>query len=144
MPSTRTTPQNPIATLEDGGYRITTARREIVQVLESKADGFTVEQIANLLSHVGRATVYRTIKLFLKTGVLCKLSSIDGTPMYSISLVEHHHHTVCVGCGAVGEFRDTTIERLLRGLGSDIDGEMVGHKMEFYVRCRGCLNLAAN
>jgi len=42
--------------------------------------------------------------------------------MYSLARVEHHHHTVCVHCGSVSEFRDVTVERLLRTLGEDIAG----------------------
>ena len=88
---------------------------------------------------MGRATVYRTLKLLLEAGVVCKLALPDGAPRYSLARVEHHHHTLCVRCGTVGEFRDATIERLLRGVGGDIADRIVGHRMEFYIICRECL-----
>lgn len=139
MTGTRPIRPDSLAVLEDRGYRVTGPRRSIISLLDHKEEGFSVEEICNGLPDVGRATVYRTFKLLLEAGVICKLALPDGAPKYSLARVEHHHHTFCVACGAVGEFRDTTIERLLRTIGEDISGEIVGHRMEFYIVCQECL-----
>ncbi len=128
-----------MAVLEDGGYRSTAPRRAIIEALEEKEEGFTADEIGRELPTVGRATIFRTIKLLLQSGVICKLNLMDGAPRYSLSRVEHHHHTVCVGCGDVGEFRATTIERLMRAIGEDIPGDIVGHRIEIYVTCARCI-----
>ncbi len=133
-----------MAVLEDQGYRVTAPRQTIVRLLERKQEGFTAEEIIAELPDVGRATVYRTIKLLLRAGVVCKLANMDGAPMYSLSRAEHHHHTVCVACGSVGEFRAATVERLLRGLADDIPGQILGHRIEFYITCDTCLPAAAS
>ena len=127
-----------LATLEDRGYRLTGPRREIIDLLGHKQDGFSAEEIYAELPRVGRATVYRTIKLLLEAEVVCKLTLLDGAPKYALACVGHHHHTVCVSCGTVGDFRGTTHKRLLRTLGSDITDEIVGHRIEFYVICQSC------
>ena len=132
-----------LAVLEDNGYRVTSPRRSIISLLEDKFDGFSAEQISNELPGVGRATVYRTIKLLLDAGVICKLVLPNGASKYSLARVEHHHHTLCIRCGTVGEFRDATIERLVRAIGEDISGEIVGHRMEFHVVCEQCLAASA-
>ena len=126
-----------LAVLEDGGYRITAPRRSVIAALSLKDEGFTAEELCDELPGVGRATVYRTIKLLQKAGVICKLAMPDGAPKYSLARVEHHHHTVCVKCGAVGEFRHATIERLLRAIGQEISGEIVGHRLEVFTVCAG-------
>ena len=136
---TTSTKPDLLAVLEDRGYRSTGPRRDVVQLLEQKGEGFSAEEISDELPGVGRATVYRTIKLLLDAGVICKLALPDGAPKYSLARVEHHHHTVCVRCGTVGEFRAVTIERLLRVLGDDISGQIVGHRLEFYITCQECL-----
>ncbi len=128
-----------MAILEDRGYRSTAPRRAIIRVLDGKQEGFTAEEVVNELPGVGRATIFRTLKLLMEVGVICKLNLIDGAPRYSLSRVEHHHHTVCVKCGNVGEFRAATVERLLRTLGNDIPGNIVGHRIELYVNCDQCL-----
>ena len=129
-----------MAVLEDQGYRSTAPRRAIIRLLEHKQEGFTAEEICGELPSVGRATVYRTIKLLLGAGVICRLNLLDGAPRYSLSRVEHHHHTICVKCGNVGEFRAATVERLMRAIGDDIPGDIVGHSIEFYITCKPCLS----
>ena len=141
--ATAATRPDPMAILEDHGYRSTAPRRAVIALLEQKEEGFTAEEISEELPAVGRATVYRTIKLLLQVGVVCRLNLLDGAPRYSLSRIEHHHHTVCVRCGTVGEFRAATIERLIRGIGSDIPGEILGHRIEFYVTCDQCSQAAA-
>ncbi len=127
-----------VSVLEDRGYRPTAPRCAIIRILEGKLEGFTAEEISNELPGVGRATIFRTIKLLMEVGVICRLNLLDGAPRYSLSRVGHHHHTVCVRCGNVGEFRATTVERLMKGLGSGIPGEIVGHRIEVYVICDKC------
>ena len=125
--------------LENRGYRSTAPRRAIVELMEGKKEGFTAEEISIELPQVGRATVFRTVKLLLNAGVLCRLNMLDGAPRYTISSVEHHHHTICVQCGSVGEFRATIIENLMRAVSEQIPGEIVGHRFEFFVNCEICV-----
>ena len=128
-----------ITTLEDRGFRLTKPRRDVATAIEMQPDAFTAEDLCESLPNVGRATVYRTIKLLVDTGALCKLAMPDGAPKYSLARVGHHHHTVCVRCGKVGDFRDTTVERMLRSLAKEVDGQIVGHRMEVYVDCSDCV-----
>ena len=130
---------DPLALLEDRGYRVTEPRRSVIGLIDGKEEGFSAEEICAELSGVGRATVYRTLKLLLEAGVVCKVALPNGAPMYSRARVGHHHHTLCVRCGTVGDFRGATVERLMRTIGEDISGEIVGHRMEFYVVCKDCL-----
>ena len=139
------TPQPDImAILEDRGYRSTGPRRDVIHALEGKRDSFSAAQICDELPGVGRATVYRTVKLLLEAGVICKLTMPNGEPTYALARIEHHHHTICLGCGTVGDFRDATIERMMRAVGNEISGEIVGHRMEFYITCQDCLATAQN
>ncbi len=88
---------------------------------------------------MGRATVYRTVKLLLEAGVVCKLAMLDGSHLYSVSrAARHHHHYVCVKCGAVAEFRTAAIEQMLRSIGADVPGQVVDHRIELYVACDYC------
>ncbi len=128
-----------LAILEDRGYRVTAPRRSVTGLLERSQEGLSAEEICQELPDVGRATVYRTLKLLQDTGVLCKLPLPDGAPVYTLARVEHHHHTICMKCGVVGEFRHATIERLLRAIGEDIPGELVGHRIEAYILCEKCV-----
>ena len=128
-----------MAALKDRGYKVTAPRREIANLLEQKHDGFTIEALSKELPSVGRATLFRTIKLFLEAGVLCRLFMMDGTPVYSLAQVDHHHyHSVCVECGSVEEFSIAAIERMLSDITIEICCQVVDHLLELYVRCGFC------
>ena len=128
-----------LAALENIGYRATAPRKAIASLLEQKQDSFSAEALSDELPSVGRATVYRTIKLLLEAGAICKLAMMNGTHMYSLCGVgHHHHHTVCVECGAVEEFRAEAIERLIGEISAEIPGEIVSHRLELYVNCHSC------
>ena len=139
MNASHVTQADLLATLEDGGYRMTEPRHHVITRLGQKREGFSAQEVCRDLPTVGRATVYRTIKLLLEAGVICKLALPNGAPKYSLARSGHHHHTICVRCGTVGDFRDSTIERVLRAVGTDISGEIKGHRIEIYVTCRECL-----
>ena len=129
-----------MAMLEDRGIRATLPRRAIVDLLEQKHGSFTIEALIEELPWVGRATVYRTVKLLLDAGVVCKLAMMDGTPVYSVSRVghHHHHHYMCVECGAVEEFSAAAVEEVLRSIATDLPGQVVDHRFDLYVICDYC------
>ncbi|MEE8518106.1 MAG: Fur family transcriptional regulator [Dehalococcoidia bacterium] len=135
--TTQTKP-NLIEVLEDLGCRVTEPRRRMIELLERRQDSFGVEDLLTDLPDVGRATVYRTIKLLLEAGALCKSSLPDGSPRYTVDESRHHHHVVCVQCGRVEEFRHSSVERMLRSMRGEIPGELVGHRLELYMLCDQC------
>ncbi|MBM3940812.1 MAG: transcriptional repressor [SAR202 cluster bacterium] len=128
-----------LPTLEDRGYRLTGPRLRIAEHLARRRGSFTAEELAGELPGLGRATVYRTVKLLLDAGVLCKATLPDGAARYSLDGPHHHHHFVCVSCGKVQEFRHPAVERLVRAIRSDVPGELVGHRIELYMNCAECL-----
>ena len=130
---------NLMTVLEGLGFKATAPRKAIAKLLEQKRDTFTLEALSEELPSVGRATVFRTIKLLLDAGVVCKVAAIDGSQMYILCRVDHHHHhSVCVQCGAVDEFRAAAVERLIGAIGAEVPGEVIDHRIELYVVCGSC------
>ena len=119
-------------------YRITNPRRRVIERIADKENNFTAEELHLELQGVGRATVYRTIKLLVEQGLLCKISLPDGSPRYMLTMSGHHHHMVCVSCGLVSEFHESEIEHLLSRWEESGRGSVVGHRVEVYVVCKTC------
>ena len=122
------------------GYRITAPRKMLAGLMERKREGFTAEMLCEELPSVGRATVFRTIKLFVEVGALCKLATMDGAAAYILCRVghHHHHHTVCIICGSVEDLRLGTVERMIGTMSEDFPEQVVGHSFELYVDCKNC------
>ncbi len=130
---------NLMATLENGGLRATARRKAIAKLLEKMYEGITTETLSEEPPSVGRATEYRTIKFLLNAGVVCKVSKMDGERVNIFTRVGHrYNHSVCVQCGAVGEFKTATIDRSLRAFASDLPGQIVDHRIKLYVTCDYC------
>ena len=128
-----------MAVLEGLGYRATAPRKAIARLLEQRQDSFTVEALSEELPSVGRATMFRTIKLLLKAGVVCKVATIYGSQVYSLCRVgHHHHHSICIQCGAVEEFKAAAVEKLISAIGAEIPGQVIDHRIELYVVCGFC------
>ena len=63
-----------VSALVEQGYRITLPRKAIAGLLVQKHAGFTIEALSEELPLVSRATVYRTVKLLIEAGLVCKLA----------------------------------------------------------------------
>ena len=125
--------------LSHTGRYLTRTRRLALEAISRLGASFSAEQLAAETGEmVSRATIYRTLRLLVDQGLVCKISLQDGAPRYSLSPVNHHHHLICVGCGAVSEFDRSAIERALAELRGEVSGTIVGHRLEVYFFCQAC------
>ena len=123
--------------LEDAGHRLTETRRRVCELLVAHPDGVSAEELVAEAKGIGRATVYRTVDLLLQEQLICRVFA-EGSTRYSLSRPSHHHHTVCVGCGLVQEFRDPALESALRRLRLPGMKAVMGHDVEVQVLCDSC------
>lgn len=127
--------------LEAAGHRFTRTRRTVVRaVLESPAH-FTVDELGRRIPRVGRATLFRTMKLLQGIDVVCRVLMEDGSLHYRLSTGGHHHHLVCTSCGRVEDFSDGEIRRLIDELGHSTNYRIEGHWLDVYGRCHACVAL---
>ncbi len=126
-------------TLEERGYRRTSPRRAVVQAIAGQNHHFTAEELWEQLPGVGRATIYRSLKLLVESGVLCRVLLEEGNLHYQLSHRGHHHHLLCAECGASEDLVGCDIEGLLQEVSASHGFQLSGHWLELYGRCRDCL-----
>jgi Fur family ferric uptake transcriptional regulator len=84
---------------------------------------------------VGYATVYRTLKLLLDSGLASSRQFDDGQTRYEVAGA-HHDHLICVKCGLILEFENDEIERLQEQMAKSLGGfTVLRHKHELYCLC---------
>ena len=125
-------------TVEQAGHRLTQTRQAVLRLIAQWPEGFTAEELSSELPSVGRATVYRTVKLLLDLGLVCKMARPDGSPRYTLASRGHHHHAICVRCGAVADFQQCTVDTIRQALQTETVGVVLGHRIEVYVLCPRC------
>ncbi|MCY4582108.1 MAG: Fur family transcriptional regulator [Chloroflexi bacterium] len=126
-----------LAVFGERGICMTLPRRELAALLSRWTGPFSAEEVVARAPALGRATVYRTLRLFVDAGVLCKTVLPDGPARYSVGETPRQYHLVCISCGRVGAFRHPSVERILRDVARQV-GEVVGHRLELYHHCRAC------
>ena len=129
--------------LGEKGYRDTAPRRAIVQAVAQTEKHFSAEDLRAQLPEVGRATIYRSLKLLLDAGVVCRVLLEDGNLHYQLSHRGHHHHLLCVECGGSEDLTGCDIEDQLKTVAAAHQFQVSGHWLEIYGRCLNCAVPAA-
>ena len=120
------------------GHRITEPRRALLTSMQAMGHHFTAEGLAAASPGVGRATVFRTLKLLQEVGTVCQVVLDDGTLQYRLTPGGHHHHIVCSRCGAVNDFASCDIQGLLNEIADRTGYAIDAHRLEVYGRCAAC------
>ena len=127
------------ARLADTGHRLTATRRAVLDAVARSPRPFTIEELSARLPHIGRATVFRTVKLLSELELVCRLPLEDGGVRYQRSgSGEHHHHLICGGCGAVAEFSDPALDDAIERNAAVAGFALDAHSAELYGRCASC------
>jgi len=125
------------------GGRLTTPRRRILEYLASTSRHESAEtihrQLRRRFPRMGRATVFRTLRLFEELGLCRRIA-----PTQALGLFEsgrrpgHHDHMVCLACGRIVEFVSPDIERLQVAAARRRGFLPVRHALEISGYCRRC------
>jgi Fur family ferric uptake transcriptional regulator len=120
--------------------RLTPQRSAILDAVERLPGSFTVVEVYDRARErepsLGLATVYRTIELLRTTGSIRQLAGA-GEGAYVRCHAGHHHHLVCLSCGAVEETElcgAPSAATLARKHGFKADS----HELDVYGTCRRC------
>ncbi len=124
--------------LEMRGHQVTRSRRRVLDALLAAPAHFTVDDVLRRTPGVGRATVFRTMKLLQDLNVVCRVLMEDGSLHYRLSARGHHHHLVCRSCGRVEDFATCDVPALIEQLSRSTDYDIEGHWLEVYGRCASC------
>ena len=128
--------------LSEKGYRLTPQRMMILSAMESSREHISAEeiyaQVAAKYPHVNISTVYRTLELLKKLGMVYEIDLGEGRIRYHAEGSGHHHHLVCQSCGKVIDIDEATLSSLkdilLHDYGFSADLRHVG----IFGRCEGC------
>jgi Fur family ferric uptake transcriptional regulator len=119
----------------ENGLRMTGQRRVIARVLSEARDHPDVEELhrrAHIIDpHISLSTVYRTVNLLEKKGILERHAFGRGRGRYE-EATRHHDHLIDIATGRVIEFRSEEIEKLQEKIARELGFTLVGHRLELY------------
>ena len=105
-----------LSLLKKMDYRMTGPRKIIFEQFIKQPSHISSEEFYLRLKekypHLGRATVYRTLKLLTGAGLTESICLEDGITRFELKHNRpHHDHLRCVKCGKIEEFVNPVIEQ---------------------------------
>lgn len=132
------------------GCRITLTRQAVLDILNRTPKHLSSEEVFvavnKIYPGIGIATVYRTLDLLSRMGLIFKFEFGDGKSRYELAKSDkgHHHHLVCNGCGRIIDYSDFIdkevkfVRELEEELAKKYKFKINSHQIHFYGLCEKC------
>ena len=113
-------PREIISKLREQGYRLTPRRMMILSAIENSTNHISAEEIYTQVvakyPRVNISTVYRTLELLKRLGLVTETDLGEGRVRYHPADKGHHHHLVCQECGAIIDLDESLLVSLKSAL----------------------------
>ena len=128
------------ALLKKNGSSLTKPRKAVFDLLLNQKPQSMQVLTGRAKDKVDRATVYRTMQLFEKLGIVHRLN-IGWKYKYELSDVfqGHHHHFHCTNCGTTFSLEpNSMLETMIDTVAAKSEFAPRGHQLEIYGLCADC------
>lgn len=115
------------------GYRITKARKEVIQALAQQKQPQTIQMLCKQSRNADEASVYRTIRTLVEEGLVEEIVVQKDSPRYALSH-GHHHHAVCTSCGVMEHVECESHRVSVPSTFTSIEA----HEVTLYGLCKKC------
>ena len=133
------------AELMSRGLRMTRQRRTILRVVETAQQHLDASQLLRkarrLDPNIDRVTVYRTLKLLKRHGLIDELDlmHLEGEKHYYERRPQRDHiHMACLRCGKITEFVSDEFEKLKQQVEKDCRFRVLVSRLEIGGYCAAC------
>lgn len=135
--------------LREQGLPVTQQREAVADVVFSSEAHLSVEEIEQRLrgagERIGKATVYRTLDLLVKSKLVEEHDFNEGFKRYEhrLSRQPEHEHLICLECGEVIEFKSREVQAIKDRVVEDHRFRPIRHRLEIYGLCASCQDAGA-
>ena len=127
------------------GIKATHQRREIFREVartDEHPDAETIcRRVRRRVPTVSLDTVYRTLALLEKKGLLSRLEAFAGRTRFDANTAAHHHF-ICTRCGRVRDFTDERMDAMAAPGGVRAWGKVRSVHVQLRGTCADCLSKA--
>lgn len=124
------------------GLKLTHQRLEIFNVLSSMLDHPSAEdvfeEVKKRIPTIAFDTVYRTLALFERHGLISKVNYLDSKTQYD-SVTERHSHLICTRCQKIQDFYWPEVDQLQIPIETKRWGSIKNKYIELRGLCQNCL-----
>ena len=131
-----------VSKLNEQGYRLTPQRLMILSAIENTSGHISAEEIYTQVvakyPNVNISTVYRTLELLKRLGMVTETDMGGGRVRYHPVDKGHHHHLVCQECGAIIDLDESMLVSLKNTLLHDYKFVADLRHLAIFGRCVKC------
>ena len=124
------------------GLKLTHQRLVIFNVLSSMLNHPSAEdvfeEVKNRIPTIAFDTVYRTLALFERHGLISKVNYLDSRTRYD-SVAERHCHLICTRCRKIEDFTWPEVDQLQIPEETKLWGSIKNKYIELRGLCQDCL-----
>ena len=124
------------------GMRATNQRALILRIIRHGRGHLDADEIYRRARikqpHLSLSTVYRTLRMFKKLGLVEEVHFDEGHHLYEVKPSAEHHHLVCLGCGRIIEFCNPLSRYVKRNVAEAKDFEIVDTEIRMTGYCSQC------
>jgi len=128
--------------LNVSGLRATSQRALILEIIRRGQGHLDAEEVCRIAQQkqprISLSTVYRTLRLFTKLGLVEELHFDENHHHYEVKPSAEHHHLVCLSCGRVVEFQYPLARLVKRNVAEAKDFEIVETEVRMAGYCPEC------
>lgn len=131
---------SPFATvLRGAGFKATPRRLALLKILSNSHKPLTVEEIFDIGIDADHATIYRSLRDLKKANIVRQVDLQHRHAHYELANSDHHH-LVCIKCGRVEDFSNSSTQPLIRSaLRQSKKFQTVTQlSLEFFGICKAC------
>ncbi len=128
--------------LNEQGYRLTGARRAVVEIMAQSKHAITPIEIYDeaRAAHptLGLVTVYRTLEALEGQGLIQRVHQPQGCQAFIPAPAGHQHLLLCQQCGQAAIFEGDDLETLIRSIARKTGFQITEHWLQLFGLCPNC------
>jgi Fur family transcriptional regulator, ferric uptake regulator len=128
--------------LHDNGYRITAARRAVVDAVYGSSHALTPIEVYDSARKryraLGLVTVYRTLEKLEELHLIQRVHQPQGCQAFIAAGIGHQHLLLCKNCGEVAFFEGDDLDALTNSISRKSGYQIQEHWLQLFGLCSKC------
>ncbi len=128
--------------LQENGYRLTEARRAVVEIVEGASRALTPVEVYDLARKkyraLGLVTVYRTLEKLEELHLIQRVHQPQGCQAFVSAGHGHQHLLLCQNCGRVAFFDGDNLDALTQSIAQKTGYQINEHWLQLFGLCADC------
>jgi len=128
--------------LQENGYRLTEARRAVVEIIQKSTRALTPVEVFDMARKtyhgLGLVSVYRTLEKLEELHLVQRVHQPQGCQAFIAESRGHEHLLLCQNCGRVTFFEGDDLDTLIKTISKRTGYLIREHWLQLFGLCQAC------